>query len=61
MNQHPHNSSELLDNLWHGAFANQNHSEADLFQLFERVNAPYREKLVSIFEDELRRVGEMPA
>lgn len=59
-NTDEHKPSELLDTMWNGAFANHDLSEADLAQLFERVNAPYREKLVSLFEHELRRVGKMP-
>ena len=59
-NQDQNKSSELLKNLWHGAYA-KGHSEADLFSMVERVNAPYRDKLVSLYEDELRRVKDMPA
>jgi len=61
-NDNEHKSSELIKLLWNGAYVNQGvQTEAELSQTFQRVNQPYRERLISFFEDELRRVKDMPA
>ena len=61
MNQAQDKESELLNLFWNGAYKDQNLSEAQLTQLFLEKNAPYRETLMSVYHDELRRVKTMPA
>lgn len=48
----------LLEQLWNGHFKDE---EVDLANLFEKVNQPYRQKLVGLMHEDLARLKDMPA
>ena len=45
MKRSPEKEAELLELMWNGAYASSGLSEAELLDLFTKVNQPYREAL----------------